>query len=439
MRGITILFLSLGLSSGMFACRRSSDEATPAAGSQAPSSNAGSAAGSGSGAGVSRARTEQVAPPFAIQTPPADATKTASGLIYKKLVSNDAGPQPRRNDTVLINFTGWRQSTGDTFFTNRGRGQPLPLNLSQTAPGFTEALQLLHKGEKAVLWVPPEIGYKTPPAQGKPETLVYEVEVVDIEPAPAVPDNVAKPPDKAEVLPFGTKRIVVRPGTGKAKARPFDTVTYSYTAWDGEGRMFDTNETHKRPASSQPYKQSVGMTEMMTSMVAGERARFWLDAEKMVLAGTKPLSVQHGLVCYEIEMQQIVKAEHEPPPTPPDVAKPPADAKKTAKGVFYRVLKSGSGKDPRHPEAKDTVKVNYTGWTTDGRMFDSSMLRGEPATFSLGGVIAGWTDGIPVMTQGDAVRFWIPEALAYKGQAGKPAGMLVFDVELLEIMAAAAH
>ena len=72
-------------------------------------------------------------------------------------------------------------------------------------------------------------------------------------------------------------------------------------------------------------------------------------------------------------------------------------------------------------------------------MFDSSLLRGEPATFSLGGVVAGWTDGIPMMTQGDKMRFWIPEALAYKGQAGKPAGMLVFDVELIEIMQTPAH
>jgi len=122
---------------------------------------------------------------------------------------------------------------------------------------------------------------------------------------------------------------------------------------------------------------------------------------------------------------------------PPDVAKPPADAKKTDKGVFYKVLSAGKG-GPK-PTPKDTVKVHYRGWTTDGKMFDSSELRGEPSTFSLGGVIAGWTDGIQVMTIGDRVRFWIPEELAYKGVAGKPAGMLVFDIELLEIMAPTTH
>jgi FKBP-type peptidyl-prolyl cis-trans isomerase len=439
MRGITLLFLSLGLSLGLVgslgslgACKRSSDDGAPATGSQSKST------GSGSG-GLARVRGEQVTPPVSLQSPPADATKTASGLIYKKLVANDTGVAPRRNDTVLINYTGWRQTSGETFFSNRGRGQPMPLNLSQAAPAFIEALPLLHKGETAVLWVPPSIGYRTPPTQGKPETLVYQVEVVDVVPAPAIPDNVGKPPDKAETLSSGMKYVVLTPGTGKDKARQFDNVTFNYTAWDVDGRMIDTTETRKHPSTMQPYKQAVAMSEMLTALVAGERARFWVDAEKMILAGVKPLPVQHGVLCYEVEVQQIVKAEHEPPLAPPDVAKPPDGVKKTGKGVFYRVLKAGSGKDPRHPEAKDTVKVHYTGWTTDGRMFDSSVLRGEPATFNLGGVVAGWTDGIPVMTVGDQVRFWIPEALAYKGAPGKPQGMLVFDVELLEIVAPSAH
>ena len=72
-------------------------------------------------------------------------------------------------------------------------------------------------------------------------------------------------------------------------------------------------------------------------------------------------------------------------------------------------------------------------------MFDSSVIRKEPAEFSLQGVIAGWTDGIPQMIVGDKMRFWIPEELAYKGQPGRPQGMLVFDVELLEIKATPAR
>ena len=70
------------------------------------------------------------------------------------------------------------------------------------------------------------------------------------------------------------------------------------------------------------------------------------------------------------------------------------------------------------------------------KMFDSSVVRNEPSEFSLQAVIAGWTDGLQVMSVGDKVRFWIPEELAYKGAPGKPQGMLVFDVELLEIKGA---
>lgn len=414
--------MMLVVSLGLFAvgCKKAEDHPAPTSGSQALA------------AAATPARGPQVTPPVDLKTPPADAVKTASGLIYKKLKSNEAGAQPKRNDVVMINYTGWKQS-GETFFTNQGRGGALSLNLAQTAPGFTEALPLLHQGEKAVLWMPPSIGYKAPPATGKPETLVYEVEVVDIVPAPAIPDNLDKPPATAETTKSGIKYAVVRAGTGKDKARPYDNVTFNFTGWDGEGRMIDTTEVRKRAVTAAPYKQSAVMAEMLAEMTAGERIRFWVDAEKMISAGKPPAGASKGLLCYELEVLQIVKAEHEPPPVPADVAKAPADAKKTVKGVSYKLLRAG-GKDAKHPTEDDSVKVHYTGWTTDGKMFDSSQLRGEPATFGLHGVIAGWTDGIPMMAVGDRMRFWIPEELAYKGIAGKPAGMLVFDVELLEIM-----
>ena len=116
---------------------------------------------------------------------------------------------------------------------------------------------------------------------------------------------------------------------------------------------------------------------------------------------------------------------------PSDVAAPPADAQKTASGLAYRVLQKGTG--TAHPGPTSTVEVHYTGWTTDGKMFDSSVKRGRPATFPLNHVIAGWTEGLQLMVEGERARLWIPEALAYKGAPGRPAGMLVFDVELIRI------
>ena len=96
-----------------------------------------------------------------------------------------------------------------------------------------------------------------------------------------------------------------------------------------------------------------------------------------------------------------------------------------------KVIKAGTGKE--HPGEADRVTVHYTGWTTDGKMFDSSIVRGTPATFGLNQVIPGWTEGLQLMVVGEERRLWIPEDLAYGGRPGRPQGMLVFDVELLDI------
>src|SRR5207244_6439620 len=115
-------------------------------------------------------------------------------------------------------------------------------------------------------------------------------------------------------------------------------------------------------------------------------------------------------------------------PPPPDVAAPPAGAAKTPSGLASRVLTPGSGKT--HPTRTDLVTVDYTGWTTDGKMFDSSIAKGKPATFPLDRVIAGWTEGVQLMVDGETRRFWIPETLAYQGKRD-PKGTLVFDVKLV--------
>lgn len=118
-------------------------------------------------------------------------------------------------------------------------------------------------------------------------------------------------------------------------------------------------------------------------------------------------------------------------PAPADVAAPPADATTTASGLATKVLKPGNG--TRHPTATSRVRVHYTGWTTDGRMFDSSVARNEPIAFGLNQVIRGWTEGVQTMVEGETRRLWIPETLAYAGAPGAPKGMLVFDVELIRI------
>src|SRR5262249_32631507 len=119
-----------------------------------------------------------------------------------------------------------------------------------------------------------------------------------------------------------------------------------------------------------------------------------------------------------------------PIPAPPDVAAAPQDAQKTASGLASKVITPGKGKD--HPKATSEVTVHYTGWTTDGKMFDTS-VGGEPISFPLNQVIKGWTEGVQLMVTGEKRRFWIPSELAYGSSPppGYPKGALVFDIELI--------
>jgi FKBP-type peptidyl-prolyl cis-trans isomerase FklB len=104
-------------------------------------------------------------------------------------------------------------------------------------------------------------------------------------------------------------------------------------------------------------------------------------------------------------------------------------------GLQYQVLKEGNGKKP---SAKDTVMCHYEGFLIDGTVFDSSVQRGEPATFPLQQVIAGWTEGLQLMQEGAKYRFFIPYRLAYgEGGAGQmipPYAALIFDVELIQVV-----
>jgi FKBP-type peptidyl-prolyl cis-trans isomerase len=108
--------------------------------------------------------------------------------------------------------------------------------------------------------------------------------------------------------------------------------------------------------------------------------------------------------------------------------------KTTASGLQYKVLVEGKGKSPKET---DTVEVHYEGKLLNGEIFDSSIARGAPISFSLGGVIKGWTEGLQLMKAGGKYTFYIPADLAYANQGSppkiQPGSTLVFDVELISI------
>lgn len=241
---------------------------------------------------------------------------------------------------------------------------------------------------------------------------------------PAPPD-VAAPPADAQVTASGLASKVLTPGTGDVHPGPEDKVRVHYTGWTADGKMFDSSVARDKPIVFGLNQVIAGWTEGVQLMVEGEKRRLWIPAK---LAYEGKTNRPQGMLVFDVELLDILKV----PPAPPDVAAPPADAQTSESGLAWKVLKPGTG--TVKPTKGGTVRVHYTGWTTDGKMFDSSIGRGTPAVFQLTKVIPGWTEGLQLMTEGESRRFWIPKKLAYRGAPDKPEGMLVFDIELIEVV-----
>ena len=248
---------------------------------------------------------------------------------------------------------------------------------------------------------------------------------------PAPPDVAAAPAD-AEKTASGLASKVIQKGTGTEHPGPEDKVKVHYTGWTTDGKMFDSSVVRGQPAEFPLDRVIKGWTEGLQLMVVGEKRRFWIPANLAYGDTPRRPGGPRGTLVFDVELLGFTKAP--PRRVPTDVKAPPKNAKKTASGLAYRVLVKGKGKV--HPTASNVVKVHYTGWTTDGKRFDSSVTRGQPAEFPLSGVIKGWTEGVQLMVEGEKARFWIPGKLAYGDKPappGRPDGMLVFDIELLEI------
>ena len=373
-------------------------------------------------AGAQLSLAEALPAPPDVAAPPADAATTESGLASKVLAPGTGTEHPSAADSVTVHYTGWT-TDGKMFDSSVTRGTPATFPLNRVIAGWTEGLQLMVVGEKRRFWIPEDLAYKGQPSRPQ-GMLVFDVELLEMTQAPKAPADVAAPPADAETTESGLASKVIKAGTGSDHPSASDTVSVHYSGWTTDGNMFDSSVTRGQPAKFPLNQVIAGWTEGLQLMVVGETRRFWIP-ENLAYAGRA--GAPAGMLVFDVELLDIVVA----PKAPADVAAPPADAETTESGLASKVLSPGTG--TTHPAASNRVTVHYSGWTTDGKMFDSSVARGEPATFGLSQVIAGWTEGLQLMVEGEKRRFWIPENLAYGGRAGAPAGMLVFDVELLKI------
>lgn len=244
--------------------------------------------------------------------------------------------------------------------------------------------------------------------------------------AEAVADTLAKPEAGVETLAPGIDYKVVEAGSGELVVA--DYIRFDATVWTTEGETVMSSQADGTYVLSFDMLDAMvpGLAAALRAMPAGETRRYWIAQEKL---GKGFPGAPSGDVIADL----TVLGGKDPLPAPANVAAIPAEATVTDSGLAYTVMEDAA--TDTSPTLLDEVTVHYTGWQTDGTMFDSSVLRGEPATFPLDRLIEGWQEGIPLMTVGDVYRFWIPAKLAYgeNPRPGAPKGMLVFDIELVAV------
>ncbi len=257
------------------------------------------------------------------------------------------------------------------------------------------------------------LGFVLSMGVGETRMVWWRMQAIEVE----LVEWITKPTKNAKITSkkFGVPVVTQVKGTGKT-ANYYDRIKFRALKWKSSEKKILS-----KTIGGDCEEQADNLCDVLENMAEGETAWAWTTSD----SGEE--------VAWHVEVLDIEANERPKVAVPIDVAAPPPDATKV-NGVFIKKLSRGN--TTISPNAADTVKVHYTGWTTKGRQFDSSVDRGSPASFPLNRVIPGWTEGLQQLNVGDKARLWIPEELAYKGNPGSPQGMLVFDVELLEVVVA---
>jgi FKBP-type peptidyl-prolyl cis-trans isomerase len=357
---------------------------------------------------------------------------TKSGLKYEILRAGQEGTSPRQGDKVQVHYTGWL-TDGNKFDSSHDRGTPFSFTIGEgVIRGWSEGVALMTVGSKYRFTIPWKLAYgergrgTIPPKAD----LIFEIELLKVlrKPPFTAPD-----PTKQVKTASGLKYEVLVAGEGDPP-RAGQGVELGFAVWSDKG-------VHILSTAADGHKLTGMCTKLRLTRI-GEK--FLAEAVQLMKPGAKyrfevppglcwgergiaPLVPPNAITIWELELMQIHDV--------PKFEKP--DPEKTIKresGLGYEVLREGTGKSPT---AADQVTVHYTGYLEDGTVFDSSLARGEPATFPLNRVIAGWTEGLQLMKEGAKYRFTIPPELGY-GPRGSPpvippSATLIFVVELIKV------
>lgn len=251
----------------------------------------------------------------------------------------------------------------------------------------------------------------------------------------AAPVDVAAPPPNATRTPSGLASLVLRPGHGKQRPEAHERVKLHYTGWTRDGALFDTSHGRLQPPMFDLSRVIPGWAQGLRMMVVGEKRRLWIPPGLAYGDQPRQPGAPAGQLTFDIELLEVIPTPLLPS-TPSDVATPPETALRTDNGLSSVVLRQPLTLDP--PAPHDKVQFHYTGWTSAGRMFDTSLTRETPVSTNLLRVpMAGLKQALSLMSTGEKRRFWIPAELAYGTQAQgptRPPGQLTYDIELLRVV-----
>jgi FKBP-type peptidyl-prolyl cis-trans isomerase len=251
------------------------------------------------------------------------------------------------------------------------------------------------------------------------------------------PSDVAAPSVDARTMPSGLAMKVLNPGSGTEHPASNDCVTVSFIAWKTDGTLFSTSTTMNDSDVLCLNEAIIGVAEALKEMVVGEKRRLWIPEDLTFHEGhhhaqRRPEDEEppHKDLTFDLTLLSILKA----PPTPVDLKQPPPTAIRTTSGLAYQVLSQGKG--DAHPATNNKVMVHFSGWRSDGRLFESTIMANHPALVTIATAPSGFREALQTMTIGEKARFWIPSALAFGDKPAdrfNPAGDLVYEIELLSV------
>lgn len=350
---------------------------------------------------------------------------TDSGLQYSVLSRSESDERPKVGDLVTAHYSGWFPD-GKLFDSSVARNEPFVFTVgSGVIKGWSEGIQLMAKGDRFKFTIPYQLAYGPigrPPVIPAKATLVFEIELLDF-------DSMQSDPKARIDRPDGVSYETIKRGRGDLCG---DNKIYQieYRLFGKDNRLLDGTEMS---GTLLGWKQ-IEKAPFMPGLAALMRRDGVMRAEvpvKMFNIGNLPRHwgeyEPDDRLVWILTMKTFADK-----PVFPEVAE--EDWTKLPSGLEYQVVEEGEG---AQPVATDYVQVQYSGWLTDGTLFDTSRLSRNPSGFNLDQVISGWTEGVQRMREGSTYRFRIPAELGYGARSPTPDippnSTLVFEIELVQV------